>query len=405
MRKLYSLVLTLAALITLAGGSANAQTFPQNWYWAANYGQWAIKGQAANTYTFSPASVCQVPAPQNGVFFPFSTNAPVFVQDAVSTANEDLTPSSVINNGSQCGIVVTASNSHYSFYLRSGTGGLQEAINAQSSSATYPALIYLDRNWYAQAAAVPNTTPAAIIAAAVGNSEVYLLDITTNPWTPYKWSGSAYIPFGLSQAGNIAAFNGVKPSSLTLISPPSAPSPTPGTPSGIAAGTYRVAITYVDALGGETLISTDTSSTVTTTSNNGTITIPSPAASAGAVGWRAYVSAAAGATGSEILYAPSAAGCTVSAKVTAVSACAIGSNAVFSALVTGTGTIPAQATAHATAAATFDTVPHAFQTVYGPFAALVCVCVVRHFNPSVMRSVRSLKRHSEVEHGLIQPGP
>lgn len=78
---------------------------------------------------------------------------------------------------------------------------------------------------------------------------------------------------------------------------PAAPAPTTAATGGtVAIGTYKVAVTYVNA-NGETVASAQ--GTVTTTAATSTITVPSPAnpgGSSGVTGWYAYVSQAGGST-------------------------------------------------------------------------------------------------------------
>jgi len=86
------------------------------------------------------------------------------------------------------------------------------------------------------------------------------------------------------------------PDPYVFLPAPAAPVPTTATTGGtVAAGTYPVAVTYVNALG-ETVGSAN--GPITTSGSTSTITVPSPAAQAGATGWYAYVGAAAGAAGS-----------------------------------------------------------------------------------------------------------
>lgn len=78
------------------------------------------------------------------------------------------------------------------------------------------------------------------------------------------------------------------------LNPPVAPVPTTlGTGGTIAAGTYQVEVTYVDAAG-ETTASP--AGSITTTGSTSTITVPSPIAQTGATGWYAYVTQAGGST-------------------------------------------------------------------------------------------------------------
>ena len=173
-----SIIVALVALVAICAAPAvqaqGNQTFQQRWYFASDYGQWAVRGQQASTYQWSPGTLCFVsPSGSPGAgFFAFNTNAPVEITDLTgpTTNNEVVTPSSVTNNNSYCSIAVSPGHTHYSFQVNSGTGGLQEVLNAISTSRSAPSVVWLDPSWYALANSVPATTPAAIIAAAGGDA-------------------------------------------------------------------------------------------------------------------------------------------------------------------------------------------------------------------------------------------
>ena len=194
------IVVALIALVAFSAApfavfAQGNQTFTQRWYFASDFGQWAVRGQQANTYQWSPGTVCNVSAVGSSTsFFAFNTNAPVLISDITgpTTNNEVVTPSSVTQTNAYCTIAVSPSHNHYSFQVQSGTGGLQEALNSISPTAVAPALVWLDRNWYSLANAVPSTTPASIISAAKGGVSAILVDDTTAGFTYYVWNGSAY---------------------------------------------------------------------------------------------------------------------------------------------------------------------------------------------------------------------
>ena len=194
-----SIIVALIALVAISAApfavfAQGNQTFTQRWYFASDFGQWAVRGQQANTYQWSPGTVCNVSAVgSSSSFFAFNTNAPVLISDITgpTTNNEVVTPSSVTQTNAYCTIAVSPSHNHYSFQVQSGTGGLQEVLNSISPSASAPALVWLDRNWYTLANAVPSTTPAAIIAAASGEITAILVDDTTAPFTNYVWGGTS----------------------------------------------------------------------------------------------------------------------------------------------------------------------------------------------------------------------
>lgn len=195
MKRIYGILLagfTLLGALCAAPASL-AQALPsQPWTFAASYGGWSLQGQQANTYVFNGRSTCQQSAPA-GTFFPFATTAPVYIADQTTSNSEVVTPSAVILSGSSCGVTISPSHQHYTFSLRSGTGGLQEALNALKGSTRNPQLVYLDRNWYTAAGSVPGTSPAAIIAAATVDSTVMVSDVTTLPATTYVSNGTTLV--------------------------------------------------------------------------------------------------------------------------------------------------------------------------------------------------------------------
>ena len=347
--------LILAAIGVGSGFAQQGQSYLQRWIFASDFGQYSIRSQTSGTYSWNPGSICQIgavgTAPQ---FFAFATTEPVEIVDLTNPAlNEIATPSAVTNTNSSCGFTASLANTHYGFFVTSGTGGLQEAVNAVSSTAPYTTIIWIDRNWYALANALPSpTTPASILAALTGNANALIVDNTTSPFTYYAWNGTKY-------SANLAptAFPNKGVTSYTNISAPTAVS-TSATTYGIlttattggtipASSTYRLGITYVDASGGETTLSTDSASTATIATGSGTatntITVTSPAAATGAVGYRIYMTAASGSSLAEILYTPTCSSTSVIANQSvfpAATVCPIGASATITAVVTGTSVVP-----------------------------------------------------------------
>lgn len=198
---------TLSALLLMGSAMAAAQTTytmsPTASAYA--YGQSALSGQAANTYTFTPGSLCtgSVPGPGAGgpfaIFSAFGTGgpiAPVLINDSGTPANSEVVTPSAIVTGTPCGVTVSPAHSHTTFALQSGTAGLQEALNAVGAAAvtSYPIDVLLDRQWYTAAASLPGRTAANIIAAVKGSPSAYLEDVTTSPHTYYVWNGTSYAP-------------------------------------------------------------------------------------------------------------------------------------------------------------------------------------------------------------------
>lgn len=176
-------------------------------------------------------------------------------------------------------------------------------VAATSTVATYTAVNTLQAGWTVVVAGLTTSAlnQTAVVATASGTN--FTIAGSYTPVSPVSDSGTATV-------------------------------------SGIAAGIYRVCATLLDAFGNESKCSVDSSSTVTTTSTNNVVTVTSPAAATQVIGWKLYMSAASGASGSEIYYVPlTAAYCTFAP--TNNTACAIGSNAIVPGLVTGTANPPA----------------------------------------------------------------
>lgn len=212
-------LLALVGLLTAPVAFAQSSThtpYQQSVYYAADYGQWGIKSQSANTYLFSPGGLCTASA-SGSQFFPFATNAPVEILDATPANSEVVTPSSVTNSGSQCGFSASPANNHYSFQIVSGTAGLQESLNALAVPTTpYPATIILDRNWLSAAGNVIGATPSGIISAAKGNTHAFLEDITSAGPSFYVWNGTAYVSGTWSNAVPTAAAGAAAGTSPTV---------------------------------------------------------------------------------------------------------------------------------------------------------------------------------------------
>jgi hypothetical protein len=193
MKRILSIFLLLAAMGSVAP-MADAQTattpFTAPWYFATSFGLWSINQQSPNTYIYQGRSLCNSQG-QNVTFFDFATNAPVLIADSNTANSEVVTPTSIVNTAGSCGVAIAPTHNHFTYQLRSGTAGLQEALNVLKGQAI-PSLILLDRNWWAQANNIPGTNGATILAAAVGDMTTLVEDITTAPVTFYVWSGTAF---------------------------------------------------------------------------------------------------------------------------------------------------------------------------------------------------------------------
>ena len=151
---------------------------------AAQYGEYRVPGTADNGYTFSP-SACQVSTGGRN-FTAFTEGAPVRIVDGSPATSETVIAGLV--DIRVCSVQLAPLHHHSPpFYLTSGTGGLQEAIIANSTgSQPAPNTIILNREWYALGGS------AAIIGSVKGNAALSLVDITQTPYIGYKWNGTQY---------------------------------------------------------------------------------------------------------------------------------------------------------------------------------------------------------------------
>ena len=165
---------------------------------ASQYGNWKVQGDQPNSYAFSPTA-CQV---QGGAsyFFAFRPGTPIRIVDGTPAYTETVTPTATIDTNVTCAVSIAPINPHQMpYYLTSGTGGLQEALN-QNLSTPQPNTIILNEAFYQLVGG--RTAGSNIIAAAQGSTNLGLVDITTNPYTSYAWNGTQYVTAG-SSGGSI----------------------------------------------------------------------------------------------------------------------------------------------------------------------------------------------------------
>ncbi len=182
MKKLFSVVGGIVFFV-LCQPMAQAQNAGQ--LVAAQYGEFKVAGSTAGGFSFPPAT-CQVSGGGKN-FAAFSAGTPIRIVDGNPALTEIATPSAVYIRA--CSVIMTTAYAHVPpFYLTSGTGGLQEAINA-NQTADGPNTIVLDAEWYKLIA--PGSA-AGILAAVHGIADLGIEDVTTAPYTFYRWNGTQY---------------------------------------------------------------------------------------------------------------------------------------------------------------------------------------------------------------------
>lgn len=183
--------LFLALAFVLAVGIAVAQIKPNRQagdYIAAayNYDVDSVSGSGlGGPYTFTQAACTQaLPFANSRNLNPFNTNASVLVQDTTQANTETVAFISLSTSSGYCVLQLAVTKPHISYHIRSGTFGLQEAIN--DATATGGGNVVVDTQW-------GGTT--AMITNAAGNSNVSVSDNRTGT-VLYVWNGSNYVPGG-----------------------------------------------------------------------------------------------------------------------------------------------------------------------------------------------------------------
>ncbi len=310
---------TLLVLASLAFGQATANPkFPANANGAVmadEFGKWAFQSQTgissgAQTVTLNGCYIKVGTSYEQ--FYPIAVNVPLYITDG--TNSEAVTPTSVTQptvvtgpstvSPYNCTFTATFANSHPNpgFYVSSNDGGLEEAMNYALGKGIGPVVIE----------STSGITNAQLVAA-LPYPQVQLVDYrgpSLQYWNP-------------------------QPSALTALATPAVRVGTASQPctgsntvcDGTAVGTWSNAavyfcVTYVDILGGESPCSTTAHYT---TAGSLALNFLAPAASTGAVGWRAY----AGASYATAYQLPiTSANCTLTALETVLPACAV-TNALY----------------------------------------------------------------------------
>lgn len=130
-----------ASVTNQANGPADVAGF----LYAANFAHWTASPTDMGTRWTSPG---QCYGTSGGLVFPlFSTTAPITIVDVGVPANtETVTPTNALYTSSGCSVALPATHPHSNYYLKSGTVGLQEALNWIGSGY---AVVELTADWTA----------------------------------------------------------------------------------------------------------------------------------------------------------------------------------------------------------------------------------------------------------------
>ncbi|MGH9482603.1 MAG: hypothetical protein ACRD1L_10995, partial [Terriglobales bacterium] len=187
--KKFPVVLALTILVGCAWAQSGLMRPWNLWgkLWASAFGQWSVQCltpvPTPGTYTLqldgsNPPVLAGGPQIQ-----PLASNAPLLIDSGAS--QETATPTAVHCSWAPgtCNVTVTLAKVHaLPFSVRSGTGGLQEAINFVSAPG---GTVAVDPAW---------TGTTAMITAAAGSANVQVEDDRGGAAIWYGWNGSGYAP-------------------------------------------------------------------------------------------------------------------------------------------------------------------------------------------------------------------
>ena len=307
---------------------------------ADEFGRWYLQSQTgissgAQTVTLNSCYVKVGTAYEE--VYPIALNTPLLITDGTNT--ETVTPTAVtlptLQTGVStispynCSFTATFANSHLNpgFGVSAGDGGLEAAINYAIAKGI--GVVTVEQSSY-----ITN----AMLTAALVYPTVQIEDLRATQlqyWNPQPSTLSvisAPVPRVASASGGTAT--GCTGTTTVC--------------DGTAVGTWTnaaqyVCVTYVDIMGGESACSTTAHYT---SAGSLAINFVAPAASTGAVGWRAYIGLAYLTTAYQIPI--TAANCTLTTLETTLPACAVtntlygqvGSNGIFPTPTVHTSLVP-----------------------------------------------------------------
>lgn len=175
--------------IALSSGLAYTQSIAHQPV-ASQFNNWRAPGTTnlvAGANTLVPISACSLSAGGTS-FYALAASTPIKINDPGNPAIDEVITPTVVVQGGACTATLTTTNAHQApWFLTSGSGGLQEAINAGTQTSVLNTVI-LDAQWHLQGFG------ASTIGAATGNINMALSDVSISPAVSYKWNGTNYKP-------------------------------------------------------------------------------------------------------------------------------------------------------------------------------------------------------------------
>lgn len=180
-RILASAGLFLSVAMAAFGQGSNGQIL-----YAGDFGNWSLpQGTTpANGAIQWNASICTV----NPLGFQFTApkvGRPLLILDGVPSLSEIVIPTTVIITASTCTVSAPMVNTHYTYQVRSGTAGLQEALDFSSGLST-GSLVAVTTGWSSGGGT------SGMLIGRTGSAAVSFVDERNSCFVPYTWNGSTY---------------------------------------------------------------------------------------------------------------------------------------------------------------------------------------------------------------------
>jgi hypothetical protein len=156
--------------------------------YASDFGKWTMPagtGPATGQIIYTNPEICKVSS--NGYnFVGPKVGRPLKIHDSNPSQIETVIPTQVQINVSNCVITAPMTYTHLSYYVESGTGGYQEAIDYDLSK-WFGGIVALTPDWTLQGGVT------GMITAATGASSVSVIDERQSCFIAYNWSTSTYV--------------------------------------------------------------------------------------------------------------------------------------------------------------------------------------------------------------------
>jgi hypothetical protein len=179
----------VVAFLCLSAAAGFAQTVTHQPV-ASQYNNWRANGTTnlvAGANPLVPIASCAITAGGLNTYA-LAASTPIKINDPGNPAIDEVITPTVVVQGGACTATFTTTNAHPApWYITSGSGGLQEAINAGTQTGVLN-VVLLDAQWHSQGYG------ASTVGAATGNINVALSDVSISPAVSYKWNGTNYKP-------------------------------------------------------------------------------------------------------------------------------------------------------------------------------------------------------------------